>query len=109
MDREAVGEVPGESSHAKITVKMTETSNQTQQYEYQSLADLRMRKEAIRKDMEKDETKFNKLWNSLFHKPDAFSTSASASKRLNSMLSIGMSTVDGAILAWKLYKKFKRK
>lgn len=109
MDRETIGEVPGGSSHAKITAKMADISNPTQQYEYQSLSDIRMRKEAIRESMEEDEVKFNKLWNSLFHKPDALSSSASASKRLNSMLSIGMSTVDGAILAWKLYKKFKRK
>ncbi len=88
---------------------MAEFSNTIQQDEYQSLTDIRMRKEAIRKSMVEDEVKFNKLWSSLFHKPDAFSSSASASKRLNSMLSIGMGAMDGAILAWKLYRKFKRK
>lgn len=88
---------------------MAENYNTKQQYEYQSLMDIRMRKETIRKDMEEDEVKFNKLWNSLFHKPEALSSSASASKRLSSMLSIGMSAMDGTILAWKLYRRFKKK
>ena len=84
---------------------MAEVSDQIQ---YHSLADIRMRKEAIRKDIEKDEVKFNKLWNSLFHKPVALSSSASTSKRLNSLLSIGMGALDGTLLVWKLYRKFKR-
>lgn len=85
---------------------MAEVSEQIQ---YQSLADIRLRKEAIRKGLTADETKFNKIWNSLFHKPDVLSSSASTSKRLNSLLSIGMGAMDGALLAWKLYRKFKRK
>ena len=85
---------------------MAEVSKQIQ---YQSLADIRLRKEAIRKDLTADEAEFNKIWNSLFHKPDVLSGSASASKRLNSLLSIGMGAMDGALLAWKLYRKFKRK
>ncbi len=85
---------------------MTEVSNQIQ---YHSLADIRMRKEAIRKDIEEDEVKVNKLWSSLFHKPAALSTSASTSKRLNSLLSIGMGALDGTLLVWKLYRRFKKK
>lgn len=85
---------------------MTEVSEQIQ---YQSLADIRLRKEAIRKDLITDEAKFNTIWNSLFHKPEVLSKSASPSKRLSSLLSIGMGAMDGAVLAWKLYRKFKRK
>ena len=77
--------------------------------EYSSLTEIRLRKELLRKDIEKDDAKIKALWNSLFTKPEALAKNASASKRLNSMLKIGAGAFDGAILAWKLYHKFKRK
>ena len=56
-----------------------------------------------------DDEKIKTLWNSLFKKPDALSKSASTSKRISSLMSMGAGALDGAILAWKLYRKFKRK
>ncbi len=76
--------------------------------EYRSLTDIRLRKEALRKDIEADDAKIKALWKSIFTCPDAFSRNASRSKRLTSLISIGMGTVDGALLAWKLYRKFKK-
>ena len=77
--------------------------------EYRSLNDIRLRKEALRKSIEADDKKIKTLWNSLFTKPDAFKKDASRGKRLQSMMSIGMGAFDGALLAWKLYRKFKKK
>ena len=56
-----------------------------------------------------DDEKIKTLWNSLFKKPDALLKSASTSKRISSLMSMGAGALDGAILAWKLYRKFKRK
>ena len=77
--------------------------------EYRSLNDIRLRKEALRKSIEADDKKIKTLWNSLFTKPDAFKKDVSRGKRLQSMMSIGMGAFDGALLAWKLYRKFKKK
>lgn len=75
---------------------------------YNSLAEIRLRKEFIRKDIEMDDAKIKKLWHTLFTKPDALSKNASKGKRLQSMFNIGAGAFDGALLAWKLYRKFKR-
>lgn len=76
---------------------------------YTSLADLRLRKEQLLKDISADDAKIKTLWSSLFTMPEGLSANASPSKRLGSLLSIGASAFDGALLAWKLYRKFKRK
>ena len=77
--------------------------------QYNSLNDIRLRKEALRKSIEADDKKIKTLWNSLFTKPDAFSKEASRGRRIASMISVGTGAFDGALLAWKLYRKFKRK
>lgn len=77
--------------------------------QYNSLNDIRLRKAALRTSIEADDKKIKTLWNSLFTKPDAFKKDASRGKRLQSMMSIGMGAFDGALLAWKLYRKFKKK
>ena len=76
---------------------------------YNSLTEIRLRKELLRKDIEADDAKIKKLWHSLFVKPDALSKNASKGKRLQSMINIGAGAFDGALLAWKLYRKFHRK
>ncbi len=75
--------------------------------EYNSLNDIRLKKEKIRKAIETDDAKIKNLWNSLFTKPDVLSTTASPSKRISSLLQVGAGALDGALLAWKLYRKFK--
>ena len=77
--------------------------------QYNSLNDIRLRKESLRKSIEADDKKIKTLWNSLFTKPDAFSKEASRGRRIASMISVGTGAFDGALLAWKLYRKFKRK
>ncbi len=89
---------------------MTATTNtQQEQTELSSLNDLRLRKELLRKDIESDEKQMRKLWRSIFTRPQALSKQASTSKRISSLISMGAGALDGAILAWKLYHKFKKK
>ena len=85
---------------------MAETSDQIQ---YSSLNEIRLRKELLRRDIEADDAKIKALWRSLFVGPDALSKKAMPSKRMQSLFSIGAGAFDGALLAWKLYRKFKRK
>lgn len=80
----------------------------TEQMQYSSLSDIRQRKDLLRKGIEADDEKIKNLWGAIFRKPDALSSTASTGKRLNSLLSIGAGAFDGALLAWKLYRKFKR-
>lgn len=84
---------------------MTDISEKIQ---YNSLTEIRLRKELLRKDIEADEARIKTLWKSLFTKPDALSKKASPGKRMQSLFSIGAGAFDGALLAWKLYRKFKR-
>ena len=84
---------------------MAETSEQVQ---YASLNDIRLRKEKLQREIEADDAKIKVLWKSLFVKPDVLSKSASKGKRLQSLLSVGAGAFDGAMLAWKLYRKFKK-
>ncbi len=85
---------------------MTENSEQIQ---YGSLNEIRLRKELLRKDIEADSAKIKALWTSLFVRPDALAKKATPSKRMQSLFSIGAGAFDGALLAWKIYRKFKRK
>ena len=84
---------------------MAETSEQVQ---YASLNDIRLRKEKLQREIEANDAKIKVLWKSLFVKPDVLSKSASKGKRLQSLLSVGAGAFDGAMLAWKLYRKFKK-
>ena len=80
----------------------------TEQIEYSSLTEIRLRKELLQKDIAADDDKIKALWKSLFVKPDALSKKATPGKRMQSLFSIGAGAFDGALLAWKLYRKFKK-
>lgn len=74
---------------------------------YRTLEEIRLRKSQLLVDITKDSNKVEKLWNNLFHKP-AQKGKKSPGKRMSSIVSTGASVVDGLILGWKLYRKFKR-
>lgn len=76
--------------------------------EFNSLHDIRKRKEALLADIKEDDHKIKELWKSLFKKPDALSRNASPSKRIASVITNSMGLIDGIILGWKLYRKFKK-
>lgn len=83
-------------------------ADNTEHIEYSSLTEIRLRKELLQKDIAADDAKIKALWKSLFVKPDALSKKATPSKRMQSLFSIGAGAFDGALLAWKLYRKFKK-
>lgn len=75
---------------------------------YQSIEEIRMRKAALQKEIEADSAKIDEKWHSLFKKPEALSKSATPSQRISGIISSGAGVLDGILLVWKLYRKFKR-
>lgn len=73
---------------------------------YTSLEAIVERKKQLKTEIAQNEKQIKTMWRSLFHeeKPAIKTTS----QRLTKMLSIGAGVVDGALLGWKLYRKFKR-
>ena len=75
---------------------------------YQSIEKIRLRKAALQKEIEADSAKIDEKWHSLFKKPEALSKSATPSQRISGIISSGAGVLDGILLVWKLYRKFKR-
>lgn len=75
---------------------------------YHSIDEIRARKALLQKDIQTDEAKIDEKWHSLFKKPQALSRSATPSQRIVSIVNSGTGVLDGLLLAWKLYRKFKR-
>ena len=73
---------------------------------YSSLREIRQRKEALLHDIRRDNKQMGKLWKDLFAKPEK--SSRKKGFNLTSLMGTGMGVIDGALLAWKLYRKFKR-
>lgn len=75
---------------------------------YSTLEEIRMRKALLLKDIQKDSERIDLQWHSLFRKPQGLSKTATPSKRIGSFMNMGAGFLDGALLAWKLYRKFKK-
>lgn len=75
---------------------------------YLSIEEIMLRKAALQKEIEADSAKIDEKWHSLFKKPEALSKSATPSQRISGIISSGAGVLDGILLVWKLYRKFKR-
>lgn len=71
---------------------------------YNTLHEIRQRKEAVLAEIRKDNKQMGKLWNGLFHD----SSPRKKGFTWSSVLNTGMGFMDGFLLVWKLYRKFKR-
>ncbi len=83
-----------------------ENNNSTPQ-QIQTLEEIVLRKELVLNELHNDDKKIQELWSSLFHVPDL--SASTPAKRFTKFINIGAGALDGAILAWKLYRKFKKK
>lgn len=74
--------------------------------EYDSLLSIRQRKKELQKEIDASRQEVTTLWNSIFHsKP---SKPASRTQRFLDFAATSTSVIDGAILGWKLYRKFRK-
>lgn len=74
-----------------------------------TLQDIIDRKRVLRAAIKDDEKQIQEKWRQLFKTPAMFSSNATPSKRIVSVITNGWKLVDGFILGWKLYNRFKSK
>ena len=72
---------------------------------YNTLHEIRLRKEVILSEIRRDNMQINNLCKELFRKPEPKKNNGFS---LSSIMSTGAGLADGFILAWKLYRKFKK-
>ena len=72
-----------------------------------TLEEIVMRKEYVLAEIHRDDEKIKKLWGSLFHAPNL--TSSTPSKRITGRMNAEGGGFDDLLVAWKLYRKFKKK
>ncbi len=71
---------------------------------FNSLADIRTYKDELKQKIEQDENEIGRLWGTLFH-PEEPEARTRAQKWMH-MFNVGTGMLDGAMLGWKLYRKF---
>lgn len=75
---------------------------------YNSIDEIVARKSLLLKDIQKDSERMDQQWHSLFRKPTGLTKGATPSQRVSSLISAGAGALDGIMLVWKLYRKFKK-
>lgn len=75
--------------------------------QFNSLDAIAERKKEIERELEANEAEIRKIWNELFHKEEK--KPLTPTQRILSFANTGAGVLDGLILGWKLYKKFKKK
>lgn len=70
-----------------------------------SLADIEACKAALKREIHDDECRISDMWNDLFHTDEP--EPKTRAQRITRMISMGSGVIDGALLGWKLYRKFK--
>lgn len=82
-------------------------TDDTPRQSYKSLTEIHLKKEDLLKDIRKDDKQIQNLWKSLFH--NDIQKATTRSQRFSGLINTGAGILDGIILGWKLYRKFKRK
>ena len=72
---------------------------------YNTLHEIRLRKETILAEIRMDNQQMNILWKDLFRKPEQKKKGLT----LSSIMTMGTGVADGFLLIWKLYRKLKKK
>lgn len=79
----------------------------TETVQFNSIDDIERHKSALRGKIDEKEREIQRLWNELFHEKKTAAETPSA--RMTKMISLGTGVFDGALLGWKLYRRFKKK
>ena len=72
---------------------------------YRTLDDIQRRKDELLNGISADGTTMQTLWDSTFHRRKASLTTPTS--RFSGVLKTGIGVLDGVILGWKIYRKFK--
>lgn len=87
-------------------MELKATNDSTQQCTFCTLEEIERYKDEVRQSIHDDEKRIGKLWSDLFHKEDRHAPKTPVQRMIN-MVNIGSGVLDGLILGWKLYRKFK--
>ena len=72
---------------------------------FSSLDDIRLYKEELLEQIRQDRDVISTKWNDLFHRKEP--VPQNKAQKIMKMLSIGTGVLDGAMLGWKLYRKYQ--
>lgn len=75
--------------------------------QFGSLAEIETYKAEVRNQIRESEKDISSLWGDLFQK-ESPTLVKTPTQRLMSMVNMGSGILDGLILGWKLYRKFKK-
>ena len=81
---------------------MTNSSSQ-QPLLYRSLDDIKMRKQELRRMLQRDNGEISQIWNGLLARPEV----NTPTNRIQGLMSKSIGIIDGALLGWKLYQRLK--
>lgn len=87
-------------------MELKATNDSTQQRTFCTLEEIERYKDEVRQSIHDDEKRIGTLWSDLFHKEDRHAPKTPVQRMIN-MVNIGSGVLDGLILGWKLYRKFK--
>ncbi len=73
--------------------------------DYSSLSDIMRRKAQLKDSLTANERRIGSLWKTLFQQ-DKSKANQSPSMRLANVISTSAGLLDGALLGWKLYRRF---
>ena len=71
---------------------------------YNTLQEIRLRKQVLLSEIKRNNHQINILWKNMFRKPEPKKKGLT----LASLMTTGAGLADGFMLAWKLYRKFKK-
>lgn len=71
---------------------------------YNTLQEIRLRKQVLLSEIRRNNQQINILWKNMFRKPEPKKKGLT----LASLMTTGAGLADGFMLAWKLYRKFKK-
>jgi predicted transcriptional regulator YdeE len=83
-------------------------NDKTSAVSYNSLKEIQLQKKLLLRDIHSDNKQISTLWERLFKK-NTNQKQTIPTKRINILMSAGTSVLDGLILGWKLYRKFRKK
>ena len=75
---------------------------------FSSLEEIEAYKQEVRQEVHNDEQHIAQLWKELFYKEESRMPKTPLQKVMG-MVNMGSGVIDGLILGWKLYRKFKVK
>ena len=71
---------------------------------HNTLQEIRLRKQVLLSEIKRNNQQINILWKNMFRKPEPKKKGLT----LASLMTTGAGLADGFMLAWKLYRKFKK-